>query len=95
MKTVKILVSGRVQGVFFRVYTQKYARELIGVSGIVRNLRDGRVEIIAEGDESELQKLVEWSKKGGSPGSVIRSTEVMWKEKSSREYTDFQIGYGY
>ncbi len=91
MKTIRILVSGRVQGVFFRVYTQKFVRELNGVSGVVRNLRDGRVEIIAEGDESELQKLIEWSKNKGSPGSIIRSTEVVWKENYDRQFTDFQI----
>jgi acylphosphatase len=93
MKTIRILVSGRVQGVFFRVYTQKFARELNGVSGVVRNLRDGRVEIIAEGDESELQKLIEWSKNKGSPGSIVHSTDIVWKNVSHRQYTDFQIGY--
>ena len=93
MKKIRILVSGRVQGVFFRVYTQKFVQQLNEVSGIVRNLRDGRVEIIAEGDEVELQKLVDWSEKRGSPGSIIRSTEVIWKEEHNRQYTDFQITY--
>ncbi len=93
MKSVRILISGRVQGVFFRVYTQRYARELNGVSGFVRNLNDGRVEIVAEGVEGELKKLVNWSKEEGSPGSTIRSTDITWKEISKRKFSDFQITY--
>ena len=58
-----IIVKGRVQGVYFRAYTQKQAVKL-NVSGFVRNLSDGSVEIVACGHADELQKLVAWCHKG-------------------------------
>ncbi len=93
MKRVQILISGRVQGVFFRVYTQKLARELSDVTGYVRNLRDGRVEIFAEGSETSLLTLINWAGKKGSPGSRIKNTEISWSDLDVREYHDFQITY--
>jgi acylphosphatase len=63
MRRVKILVSGRVQGVYFRMFTQKKAKQL-GVLGCARNLPDGRVEIIAEADHGSIEKLIKWSHKG-------------------------------
>ncbi len=51
MRRVKILVSGRVQGVYFRMFTQNKAKQF-GIKGHARNLPDGRVEIIAEADNS-------------------------------------------
>jgi acylphosphatase len=62
-RRVKILVSGRVQGVYFRMYTQNKAKKL-GIKGCARNLPDGRVEIIAEADHSTIEKLIKWSHKG-------------------------------
>lgn len=93
MKSVQIFVSGRVQGVFFRVYTQKFARELSDVTGYVRNLRDGQVEIFAEGTEILLAKLVNWAQTKGSPGSRIMKTDIKWTDIRAREYSDFQITY--
>jgi acylphosphatase len=58
-----IIVKGRVQGVYFRAYTQKQAVKL-NVKGFVRNLADGSVEIVASGHPDELQKLVAWCHKG-------------------------------
>lgn len=58
-----ILVKGRVQGVYFRAYTQKQAVRL-NLKGFVRNLADGSVEIVASGQPEELQKLVAWCHKG-------------------------------
>ena len=52
----RFLVSGRVQGVGFRFFTQDIARRE-GVMGVVRNLSDGRVEIVAEGDDQSLERL--------------------------------------
>ena len=60
---VKILVSGRVQGVYFRMFTQNKAKQF-GINGCARNLPDGRVEIIAEADISSLEKLIKWCHKG-------------------------------
>jgi acylphosphatase len=93
MKRLQIFVSGRVQGVFFRVYTQKFARELTDVTGYVRNLRDGRVEIFAEGSEKSLSKLEDWARSKGSPGSRITKTEVIWGDLISREFRDFEITF--
>jgi acylphosphatase len=59
----KILVSGRVQGVYFRAFTQKEARRF-GVLGYVKNLHDGRVEIVAEADNDTLKKFVAWCHQG-------------------------------
>ena len=56
METRRYFVSGRVQGVGFRFYTQREA-DRIGVSGFVRNLADGRVEVVASGSEEQLAQL--------------------------------------
>ena len=58
-----IWVSGRVQGVFYRAHTVDVARRL-GLTGWVRNLPDGRVEIVAEGEEDALEKLRVWCRQG-------------------------------
>lgn len=62
-KQIKILVSGRVQGVYFRAFTQKEARKH-QLSGYAKNLSDGRVEIIASGTEAAVEKLIRWCHKG-------------------------------
>ena len=92
MQSVQILVSGRVQGVFFRVYTQRYVRNnLKNVTGYVKNLPDGRVEIVAEGMKDSLEKLVSWAKTQGSPHSKIDHTEVIWKEIIQSRFFEFKI----
>lgn len=63
MRRVKILVSGRVQGVYFRVFTQNKAKHF-GLKGTVRNLPDGRVEIIAEAEHPVMEKFIKWCHKG-------------------------------
>ena len=62
MRRIKLLISGRVQGVYFRYFTQKKAKQL-GVNGFARNLLDGRVEIVAEGDHEPINQRIEWSHK--------------------------------
>jgi acylphosphatase len=62
-RRVKLIVSGRVQGVCFRYSTQKKARQ-IGVVGTVRNLPDGNVEIIGQAETALVQALIDWSQKG-------------------------------
>jgi acylphosphatase len=61
----RVLVSGRVQGVYFRDTCQRMALEH-GVSGWVRNLPDGRVEAIFEGPAEGVQALVDWARRGPS-----------------------------
>ncbi|MFX1516172.1 MAG: acylphosphatase [Promethearchaeota archaeon] len=92
MKRVKIHVTGRVQGVFFRVYTRDMARQL-ALCGYVKNLRDGRVEIVAEGSDDSLRKMAIWVKKEGSPHSRIDKTEEEWENIEKPQYSDFKITY--
>jgi acylphosphatase len=80
MKRVQAFVSGDVQGVFFRAFTRDKAREL-GISGFVRNLRDGRVEIVAEGEEKAVDELIDWAR-SGPPHARVASVEVV--EESPR-----------
>ncbi len=83
-------VSGRVQGVCFRDFTARAARE-IGLAGVVRNLPDGRVEVVAEGARDRLDELV--ARLGqGPPGSSVTDVSVTWEE-SKAEYTGFRIVY--
>jgi len=60
MKRVHIFVSGIVQGVFFRHFTSMKAKQL-GLTGWVRNLRDGRVEMVCEGNEDAIKEMIAWS----------------------------------
>lgn len=89
-KRVNIIVSGRVQGVWYRAYTRDKAIEL-GLKGWVRNNPDGTVEIEAEGEEDKLIELINWCWQG-SPASKV--TDVKFKEKEYiGEYKDFEIRY--
>ncbi|MFX0013301.1 MAG: acylphosphatase [Promethearchaeota archaeon] len=92
MKRVRIYVTGRVQGVFFRVYTRNFARQL-SIRGYVRNLPDGRVEIVAEGSEESLKKLAIWAKSEGSPHSQIQNTEEKWENIEEYHFSEFQITF--
>ncbi|MSP27268.1 MAG: acylphosphatase [Methylococcales bacterium] len=80
MRRVKIVVSGRVQGVYFRYFTQKEA-EKSGVRGSVKNLDDGRVEIIAEADSATLDAFIRWCHKGAITARVD-SVEISELERN-------------
>jgi acylphosphatase len=69
-----IFIEGKVQGVFFREWTVQRARE-IGVSGWVRNRRDGRVEILAVGDPPLVERLIGHLREG-SPASEVNRVEI-------------------
>jgi acylphosphatase len=77
MRKVKILVTGRVQGVYFRMFTQNKAKQF-GIKGHARNLPDGRVEIIAEADHGSIEQLIKWCHKGPVTARVdhVEMTEL-------------------
>ncbi len=83
-----VFISGRVQGVFFRSETRRKARTY-NVTGWVRNLPDGRVEAIFEGEKGNVEKLIEFCKRG-SPGARVTGTKVIF-EIYGGEFADFQI----
>jgi acylphosphatase len=76
--SVHCLVSGKVQGVWYRASTETEARRL-GVSGWVRNLQDGRVEVFAVGESDLLQQLVDWLRRG-PPAARVDDVVVDWGE---------------
>jgi len=85
-----VFISGRVQGVFFRAHTQEKAFEL-GVKGWVRNLPDGRVEAVFEGDEDAVKKIIDWCHVG-PPAARVDDVEVIWEEYKG-EFDSFSIRY--
>jgi acylphosphatase len=80
-------VAGKVQGVFYRDSTRRKALEL-EINGWVRNLPDGRVEVLACGDKENLQILQEWLKEGPPAAEV---SELIVDELAWQEHTDFLI----
>ncbi len=85
-----LIVSGRVQAVCFRMETQKAAARF-GVCGWVRNKRDGSVETVVEGDETDVTSLINWCKTG-PPISRVEKVDVSWQEYRG-EFDDFSIRY--
>lgn len=83
-----IFVSGCVQGVFFRDHTQRWASSL-NLTGWVRNLEDGRVEAVAEGEKSSLEALIGRLREG-PPSSRVDHIEVNWEECQG-DFSDFRV----
>ena len=88
LRRAQILVEGLVQGVFYR-YTTKREAEALRLTGGVKNLSDGRVEVVCEGTEEDIKKLIAWCKRGPQ-GAVVEGVSVTWKEHTG-EFTDFRI----
>jgi acylphosphatase len=88
MRRVKIQVSGRVQGVYFRMFTQNKAKQF-GIKGCARNLSDGRVEIIAEADHGNIEKLIKWCHKG--PVTARVDLVEITEHESDEIFTSFEI----
>ena len=84
---VHVFYSGRVQGVFFRGTTKDIARR-IGVCGWVRNLPDGRVELVAEGERGELDDLLKKIRQAKGPNI---DDEDVRSENASNEFSNFTI----
>ncbi|MFQ5433236.1 MAG: acylphosphatase, partial [Nitrospinota bacterium] len=85
---VRVTVSGRVQGVFFRANTVEQAVAL-GLAGEVRNMMNGNVEIIAEGNKKKIEKLIEWCRVG-PPQARVDSVDVTWEEFLGK-FTEFSV----
>jgi acylphosphatase len=83
-----VFVTGKVQGVYFRQNTQITAREH-GVTGWVRNLPDGRVEAVIEGDDATVIKVVDWCRHG-PPAARVDSIDVK-HETYTCEFASFEI----
>jgi acylphosphatase len=83
VKRAHVRVQGSVQGVFFRVETRDRARSL-GVSGWVRNMRDGAVEAVFEGPEERVESMVEWCRRGPA-GARVESVDVDWEHPAREE----------
>ena len=88
IRQAHLIISGVVQGVFYRGAAQRQARGL-KLTGFVRNLPDGNVELIAEGEESALDRLVEWCKKGPL-GARVEHVKIERKEPEGR-FSGFDI----
>ena len=79
-------VHGQVQGVFFRASASHVARNL-RINGFARNLFDGGVELVGEGEEEALKRLIDWCQKG-PPGAYVNRVETEWEE-STGEFNGF------
>lgn len=88
-RTVKIQITGRVQGVYFRRFTQKKAHGL-GIKGTVRNMEDGRVEIIAHAEASILEPFIQWCYKGPITARVDH-VELIEFQAHEDEFNSFII----
>jgi acylphosphatase len=89
MKTrAHVFVGGKVQGVFFRQKTKQQA-QILGVTGWVRNLPDGRVESVFEGEEQAVKALVEYCHHGPSYARV-ENVDVTWEDYRG-EFSDFKM----
>ena len=89
---VRLIIEGRVQGVWFRESTRKQAEHL-GVHGWVRNRREGTVEVVAEGPEESVRKLVDWCHHGPPSARVSRVRETA--EAFQGEFVSFDVVYSY
>ena len=89
-RRVIISVFGKVQGVFFRDKAQKKAKSL-NLFGWVKNEDSGEVKILAEGEDKNLIKLIDWASSGPTLARVDK-IEVKWEEEK-KEFKDFEVRY--
>ncbi len=83
-----VIISGRVQGVFFRVETRNQAIKK-NIAGWVRNMADGRVEAFFEGEKEDVEKLIVFCKKGPQ-GAQVTKVDLYWEEYTGK-FTGFNI----
>jgi len=87
---VRLIIEGRVQGVWFRESTRRQAVAL-GVTGWARNRPEGTVEVVAEGPDEQVRKLVAWCHQGPSAAKVTRVREGL--EACRGEFDSFEIAF--
>ncbi|MGI0081721.1 MAG: acylphosphatase [Nitrosopumilaceae archaeon] len=85
---IHLFIKGKVQGVFFR-QTTKVIAERKNVTGWVRNLKDGRVEVVLEGNDVDVNEVVEWSH-AGPANAIVDDVEII-NEKYKGEFSKFDI----
>lgn len=92
MKKVSIVVYvyGTVQGVGFRFATQQQAKRL-GVTGYVKNLYDGSVEVFASGDQKYVDELLDWLRQGGPKHAKV--DRVLTEPRAEADFAEFKISY--
>jgi acylphosphatase len=88
MKTVQLIIDGRVQGVYFRVFTQKQAAKL-GITGFVCNKKNGSVEIVARAHSESLEAFISWCHKGPLLAKV--KSVAIKKDIPAETFTKFEI----
>ena len=90
---VKFIISGKVQGVFFRTGIKDYA-DKIGVRGAVRNLQDNTVEVVAQGDRLQINQIMGYCKQGSEEAQVTKvDTEKLEEDDTVQKYDAFRIIY--
>lgn len=85
-----LIISGRVQGVGFRYFTKKNA-ESLGVNGWVKNLANGDVETVIQGEEDRVKEMISYLKSGPVPAKVETIEEVDGEKSTGKSYDDFSI----
>lgn len=90
MARAHLLISGRVQGVFYRAHTRDEARKR-GLTGWVRNLPDGRVAAVVEGGREKIESLIAWCRQG-PPYAYVDEVLVDWQPYQG-EFQEFRIAY--
>lgn len=88
MKCIHVYIKGRVQGVFFRAETQRVAQDF-NITGWVRNMADGRVEAVFEGDDADIDKMLAWCHQG--PPSARVENVTASEEHYTGGFSDFSI----
>jgi len=88
-QTVNLLISGRVQGVCFRRFTKNKAKQL-DIKGTVKNLDDGRVEVVAQAEEPALNVFIKWCHKGPITARVDK-VEITTINSVANQFSDFEI----
>jgi acylphosphatase len=86
----RVIIEGRVQGVFFRHRTQETAFKL-NVNGWVKNRRDGSVEAVFEGDKEKVDRIIQWCHHG-PPEARVTKVHVLWEDYKG-EFDDFSVNY--